>query len=92
MADGWNSGSDREAMLRRVAIVLSSLPAPTASKLLGSIDAESKQSVRRTMSTLTDVDPLERQRAIQAFKLTFQRQPSAADTGHPIRRPSLQVS
>ena len=28
MANGWNSGREREAMLRRVAIVLSSLPAP----------------------------------------------------------------
>ena len=90
MANGWNSGSDREAMLRRVAIVLSSLPAPMASKLLGSIDAESKHAVRRTMSTLMDVDPLERQRAIQAFKLTFQRQPIATDLGSP-EGDSLQI-
>ena len=80
MAGGWNSGSDREAMLRRVAIVLTSLPAPIASKLLGSMGEKSNQAVRRTMSTLTDVDPLERQRAIQAFKVMFQRQPISPET------------
>ncbi len=90
MASGWNSGSDREAMLRRVAIVLSSLPAPMASKLLGSMGAESKQAVRRTMSTLTDVDPLEHQRAIQAFKFMFERQPTpTAQT--PPEGDSLQL-
>lgn len=83
MAGGWNSGSDREAMLRRVAIVLSSLPAPLASKLLGSVAPESKQAVRRTMSTLADVDPLERQRAIQAFKVMFESQPTRPLTTSP---------
>ena len=53
MADGWNSGLDREAMLRRVAIVLSSLPAPVAANLLGEIDENTKQAVRRTMTSLS---------------------------------------
>ncbi len=42
MADRRNSESDREAMLRRVAIVLSSLPAPVAAQLLGSIDPQTE--------------------------------------------------
>jgi flagellar motor switch protein FliG len=63
-------------MLRRVAIVLSSLPAPVASKLLASIGPETKEAVSRTMSNLSDVDPLEQQRAIQAFKVMFQREPA----------------
>jgi flagellar motor switch protein FliG len=73
MANGWNSGSDREAMLRRVAIVLSSLPGPVAADLLGEIDADTKKAVRRTMASLTDVDPLEQKRALHAFKISVQK-------------------
>ena len=79
MANGWNSGSDREAMLRRVAIVLSSLPGPVAADLLGEIDADTKKAVRRTMASLTDVDPLEQKRALHAFKISSRRvRPSSA--------------
>ena len=83
MAGVRNSGTDREAALRRVAIVLSSLPSSTTSALLGSIAPESKQALRRTMATLSDVDPLERQRALQAFKGSFvtQTTPTGATTG-----------
>ncbi len=76
MADRRNSESDREAMLRRVAIVLSSLPAPVAAQLLGSIDPQTKQAVRRTMTSLADVDPLERQRALRAFQVSVEKQPA----------------
>ncbi len=76
MASRWNSGSEREAMLRRVAIVLSSLPAPVASRLLASIGPETEDAVRQTMSALSEVDPLERQRAIRAFKVSLQREPA----------------
>lgn len=79
--------SDREASLRRVAIVLSSLPAPVASKLLGSMDAGSKQLLRRTMATLSDVDPLERQRALVAFKTSF-RSPPDQPTPQPSHQPA----
>ena len=80
MANGRNSGSDREAMLRRVAIVLSNLPAPIATELLGSVDPQSRQAVRRTMTSLADVDPLERRRALQAFKGLIEQPPA---TVHP---------
>ena len=90
MAGGWNSGADRVARLRRVAIVLSSLPEPAAARLLGSMDPASKQAVRQTMSTLTDVDPLERQRAIHAFKVTIQRHPEI--NGSSATQPSQNVS
>jgi flagellar motor switch protein FliG len=83
MANGWNSESDREATLRRVAIVLSSLPAPVASQLLGSIAAETQQALRRTMTSLADVDPLERRRALQAFKVSVQQQPSGMNQSGP---------
>ncbi|MFK8112578.1 MAG: FliG C-terminal domain-containing protein [Rubripirellula sp.] len=77
MANHNNSATQREAMLRRVAIVLSSLPPATAAQLMGSIDPQSKQAVRRTMTSLSDVDPLERQRALKAFKVSAQTVPSA---------------
>jgi flagellar motor switch protein FliG len=64
----------RDARMRRVAILLSSLPAPIAGKLLGTIDPASKQSLRRTMTTLSDVDPMERHRVIEAFRVSIGRQ------------------
>ncbi len=82
MADGWNSGLDREAMLRRVAIVLSSLPAPVAANLLGEIDENTKQAVRRTMTSLSDVDPLEHKRALHAFKISVQKPDASPDQFH----------
>jgi flagellar motor switch protein FliG len=78
MANPHHSDAQREALLRRVAIVLSSLPPATAAELLGSIDPQSKQAVRRTMTKLSDVDPLERQRALKAFKVSIQSQPMRA--------------
>lgn len=74
MAHGQNSGQEREAMLRRVAIVLSSLPPTVASKLIGSIAPTSKQDIRRVMTSLEDVDPLERRRAFHAFKVSVEEQ------------------
>ncbi len=79
MANGFNSGPDRDAMLRRVAIVLSSLPAPLSAQLMGSIDPESKRAISRTITTLSDVDPLERRRALHAFKMSVERQPRSHD-------------
>jgi len=80
MTHGRNLGQDREAMLRRVAIVLSSLPATVASELLGSVAADSKQAVRRAIKSLEDVDPLERRRAFRAFRVSVEQQ--RADTVH----------
>jgi flagellar motor switch protein FliG len=79
MANGWDSGLEREAMLRRVAIVLSSLPAPVAANLLGEIDADTKVAVRRTMMSLADVDPLEQKRALHAFKISVQKPEASPD-------------
>ena len=54
MANGWNSGQEREAMLRRVAIVLSSLPAPVASQLLSAVDPESRRDFWEALFELAD--------------------------------------
>ncbi|WP_442507546.1 hypothetical protein SH528x_006475 [Novipirellula sp. SH528] len=78
------TGANREASLRRVAIVLSSLPSPVAATLLNSFDDAMKKSLRRTMTSLSDVDPLERQRALQAFKGSLESQqnrPSRSNSG-----------
>ncbi|TWT83402.1 Flagellar motor switch protein FliG [Planctomycetes bacterium CA13] len=60
--------ANREAALRRVAIVLSSLPPAVAANLMTSIEPSLKKLVRRAMTNLSDVDPLERRRALAAFK------------------------
>ncbi len=73
--------AEREAALRRIAIVLSTLPAPVAARLLGDLDAGAKQRVRRTMTSLADVDPLERQRALQAFSGTIRQRQSTPTSG-----------
>ena len=74
---------EREAALRRIAIVLSSLPPAVATRLLGELDGNSKQLVRRTMTGLSDVDPLERKRAIQAFAGSVRQQQSSPTKSHP---------
>lgn len=86
MAHGQNSEQEREAMLRRVAIVLSSLPPAVASKLIGSIAPDSKQDIRRAMTTLDDVDPLERRRAFHAFKVSIEQQHTLVSTTSSANR------
>jgi flagellar motor switch protein FliG len=89
---------EREAALRRIAIVLSSLPPTVASRLLSELDANSKQMVRRTMTGLADVDPLERQRALQAFAGSVRKQqvPTTASNDEivltSVKRPSVGSS
>ncbi len=75
MTHGPHSGGEQTGMLRRVAIVLSSLPPSVASELLGSMSNNARQSVHRAMSGLSDIDPLERRRAYHAFKTSMEQQP-----------------
>jgi flagellar motor switch protein FliG len=71
MATAKTSPNERNAMLRRVAIVLSSLPDATRTRLLGSIGPQFKSEVSRVLAQLDDVDPLEKRRAIQAFRVSL---------------------
>lgn len=57
----------KEATMRRIAIVLASLPQPVAQRLLGTLQNESQQLVRAALGSLADVDPLERRRALDGF-------------------------
>ena len=68
----------RDVAIRRVAIVLSSLPADVTSRLIGGLSGESKQRLSRELRALTDVDPLEKHRAIEAFKGSLIDQQSGA--------------
>lgn len=58
---------DQGAALRRVAIVLSSLPDATARRLLASLESDQQRAVRGAIAMLDDVDPLERRRALDGF-------------------------
>ena len=82
MAQAQNTDADRKAALRRVAIVLSTLPTPLAARLLGTVEPAQKKSLRETMATLVDVDPLEKKRALQAFRTSLTA-PSSRDS-HPL--------
>ena len=56
-----------ESTMRRIAIVLASLPEPVAQRLLGSLQSDSQRSVREALRSLSDVDPLEHRRALDGF-------------------------
>lgn len=56
-----------ESTMRRIAIVLASLPEPVAQRLLGSLHSDSQRSIRAALGSLSDVDPLERRRALDGF-------------------------
>ncbi len=64
---------DSEAALRRVAIVLSSLPETTVAQLMTGLGGEQQRAVRTAMSRLSDVDPLERRRVLDAFAASVRR-------------------
>ena len=65
----------KEATLRRIAIVLASLPQPVAQRLLGSLQSESQQQVRAALGSLADIDPLERRRAMDGFAMSLRGTP-----------------
>lgn len=64
---------DQVAALRRVAIVLSSLPDPTARQLLASLGSDHQRAVRTAIHHLDEVDPLERRRALDGFTASIRQ-------------------
>jgi len=64
---------DSEAALRRVAIVLSSLPETTVARLMMGLGDEQQRAVRTAIGRLSDVDPLERRRVLDAFANSVRR-------------------
>ena len=75
MEQGWNAEPSRVATLRRVAIVLSSLPDNVSAKILDTMSVQSRDVVHHTMKTLVDVDPLERRLALKAFRQSVRQSP-----------------
>ncbi len=72
-ANQQTNNVQRNASLRRIAIVLSSLSSDTAAKLMSTMPIEDRNELRRAVTTLADVDPLERQRALHAFTKSIQQ-------------------
>jgi flagellar motor switch protein FliG len=64
---------DKAAALRRVAIVLSSLPEATSKILMSNLGPEHQRSIRAAIGGLVDVDPLERRRALDGFKSSIRQ-------------------
>lgn len=58
---------DRQAALRRTAILLSTLDAATSRRLLSQLPPLKRATLKRVMTELSDVDPLERRQAMQHF-------------------------
>lgn len=57
-----------DSSLRRIAIVISGLPKPLASRLLQDVDAETRARIQRSSETLCDVPPAEREAVLQEFR------------------------
>ncbi len=68
----------KDATLRRIAIVLASLPQPVSQKLLGSLQADMRTQVKVALQQLSDVDPLERRRALDGFARSL-KQPAGSN-------------
>jgi flagellar motor switch protein FliG len=62
-----------DATMRRIAIVLASLPESVAQRLLGSLPRENQRLVRTALGTLSEVDPLEQRRALDGFASSLRK-------------------
>lgn len=69
---------DQAAALRRVAIVLSSLPEAMATRLLGELSSDQQHAVQAAVRGLADIDPLERRRTLDAFAASMRRGQAAS--------------
>ncbi len=66
-------GQPSEATVRRIAIVLGNLPEDLARRLLSSLPSGHRQAVGGAIRVLSDVDPLERRRALEGFTQQLKR-------------------
>jgi flagellar motor switch protein FliG len=63
-----------------------------AAKLLGTIDPSSKQQLRRTMASLSDVDPMERHRVVEAFRISIGQAANQPDPTHRLAEDTFESS
>jgi flagellar motor switch protein FliG len=85
------SQSEAIDRIRQVAIVLTSVDAPTARRILGQLPAAQGRLVRQRMANLGSVSPAERQTAMKSFMLLTQSKPPA-QTRHKPESPSSSVT
>ncbi len=64
---------DQVTALRRVAIVLSSLPETMAQRLIAGLGSDQQRAVQMAVDELSDVDPLERQRTLDGFTTSIRQ-------------------
>ncbi|MEM9828762.1 MAG: FliG C-terminal domain-containing protein [Planctomycetota bacterium] len=76
-----NRDVNRNALFRRIAIVLSTLPAGASDEILKNFDASLRNRVRLAIAELGEVDPLEKRRAIQAFHQSLQQHDTPGSLG-----------
>ncbi len=83
MDNGREEAGWRNSSLRRVAIVLSSLPEPVAARLLGNFTPEARGRLHHARRSLAEVEPWERQLALQSFSGSIKQHqgPSAPAAG-----------
>ena len=67
-----------DATMRRIAIVLASLPEPVAQRLLGALPRDNQRLVRAALGTLSEVDPLEQRRALDGFAHSLRKDKTAS--------------
>jgi|GEM_PF-5087112 flagellar motor switch protein FliG len=70
--------TSREAAVRRAAILLASVPPELAEAMLQRLPSASAQRLRRAVAELTDIDPLERQRALESLRESLLQAPTPA--------------
>ncbi len=78
MGNSQQSTTPPDSTLRRVAIVLSSLPPSTASRLLQSMDPKIHAGVQRVVESLAGVDARERAAVLHEFRQQMFAVPSTA--------------
>ena len=62
-----------ESMFRSVAVVLSSLPASAAARLLDNVDSQTRNAIHQAVATLPAIDPFERDQILDDFRESVQQ-------------------
>ena len=84
MGSGREVAGQRESLLRRVAIVLSSLPNPVATRLLEQFSPDARGKLQQAIRDLGQVEPWERRLALQSFRGSINEQQSPTGRGSGV--------
>ena len=72
MRDVRPSIEQHESMFRSVAVVLSSLPASAAARLLDNVNSQTRNAIHQAVATLPAIDPIERDQILDDFRESVQ--------------------